>query len=94
MIMIYIISTLGIAIGWIKNLSIIASKPWLERMFFLISFILLTWCSIDIVSQTSHLDDDWSFIYLGCYFGYLLILSVIFYNLVNFLSKKLDDIQW
>ena len=90
----YIIATLALFIGWIKNISIIATKPWIERCFFLISAVLLIWCSIRVVNQTNHLSDNLAYMYLAYmylayYFGYLLLLSVIFYNLVNFLSKKL-----
>ena len=85
----YIIATLALFIGWIKNISIIATKPWIERCFFLISAVLLIWCSIRVVNQTNHLSGNLAYMYLAYYFGYLLLLSVIFYNLVNFLSKKL-----
>lgn len=89
MLLAYIIATLALFIGWIKNISIIATKPWIERCFFLTSTVLLIWCSLRVVNQTNHLSDNLAFMYLAYYFGYLLLLSVIFYNLVNFLSKKL-----
>lgn len=88
MLLVYVIATLGLFIGWMKNISIVATRPWLERFFLLISMMVLTWCSLRVVNQTNRLSDNLAYIYLAYYFGYLLLLSVVFCNLANFLSKK------
>ncbi|OOS02318.1 hypothetical protein SAMN02745664_10840 [Moraxella cuniculi DSM 21768] len=88
MITIYIIATLGLFICWIKNIPAIAKKPWLERLFLLVSTIVLSLCSASIVDFTNEFSDEVAFTYLGCYFVYLFFVSIIFYKMVGFLSRQ------
>lgn len=81
MLIIYLVVTCGLFLGWIRYIPKIEQKPWLANLFLLLAFCALLWGCVKITQEVNKIESDYSaFMYLGFYFIYIFAISVALYK--------------
>ncbi|ULJ64943.1 hypothetical protein [Wielerella bovis] len=89
MLKLYLFSTLGCFLGWIRFIPLIAQYKWLSGLFYFIAIITLGWCCLEITNLMNEAttDNDATKILLS-YFGYLFSLTILLYFLIKKYKKQ------
>ncbi|MCG7656142.1 hypothetical protein [Wielerella bovis] len=87
----YLITTIGYFLGWIRLVPCIKKHKWLSCLFYIIAITTLTWGNIQITDLLSNTETNKeAFKLFISYFGYVFVLSLIFYHLVEYLKNTYD----
>lgn len=89
MLQLYLFSTIGCFLGWIRFIPLISKYKFLSGLFYFIAIITLGWCSLEITyfMNEATTDNEATKILLS-YFGYLFALTILLYFLVEKIKRK------
>lgn len=88
MFKLYLISTIGCFLGWIRFTPYISKYRWLSGLFYFIAIIALGWGSFQIANLMNTTTNSQAIILFVFYFGYLFVLTILLYYLVKYFKNE------
>lgn len=87
MLKIYLVLTLGLFAGWIRMIPAFEHRKYLRGILFSAACATLTWSGMQVAAAaTAQPEKGW--ILLAGMGGYMLFLSVIFYNMTTYFKNR------
>ncbi|ANB90709.1 hypothetical protein MOVS_00335 [Moraxella ovis] len=89
MLTIYIIATIGLFLGWARNIPKIQQNFWLDNILLALAITILTWCCINITKMLNNMtSDNLAFTHIIIYIFYMIAMNIVFCYATKKISKN------